>query len=143
MVTSHILIVDDDCNDLELYRLAFLKAGCLVPLHLIEGGKAAIEYLAGRGIYADRNRFPIPSILVLDLKMPEVSGFDVLSFLRSAEQEVKIPAVVCSASASERDIRQAYDLGASSYVLKPSTLAGLCRLADDIDRWWLKQNRVA
>jgi CheY-like chemotaxis protein len=130
-----ILVADDDPNDVTLLEIACAKARLAFPLRVVRNGVEAIEYLGGAGQFGDRRKFPLPSLLLLDLKMPVKSGFDVLSWLRVQPGLKRLFVVVWSSSADPRDIDRAYDLGANSYVVKPSSMGDLHRLVGQLSDW--------
>jgi CheY-like chemotaxis protein len=115
-----ILLVEDDPNDILLIRRAFEKANVAAPLQSVPDGEAALAYLAGEGPYADRERYPLPTLILLDLKLPRKSGFEVLTWMR--QQGMASPPVVALTSSEEpTEIKQAYELGAYSYYIKPTS----------------------
>src|ERR1041385_8319073 len=114
-----ILLAEDDINDVLLLERAFEKAGLRPSLRVVNDGEAAIEYLSGRGIYADRERFPVPFLLLLDLKMPGTDGFEVLQWLRNDPELKRLLVVVLTSSNLQADVDRAYELGANSYLVKP------------------------
>ena len=115
------LLVEDDRNDQQLVELEFQRVSLNIQLITVQDGSEAIEYIEGRGEYADRARFPIPHVILLDLKMPRVTGFEFLEWLRSKSPHRArfIPVIVLSSSNLEPDIDRAYSLGANSYLVKP------------------------
>lgn len=128
--TGTILAVDDSQDDLTLLQMAFRKTGNTLPLRLAEGGEEALAYLEGKGKYSDRQAYPMPTLILLDLKMPKVNGFDVLK--RIAEMDLT-PApfvVVMSSSSLPRDIERAHELGAFAYHTKPSAFTDLCAMVE-------------
>ena len=114
-----ILLVEDDIHDVELMRLAFEKASIPFALKSVSHGGEAIQYLSGEGHFADREKFPTPSLVLLDLKMPRVDGFDVLRWIQTQPAEKMPPVIVLSYSKLESDRRLAQELGAKGYVVKP------------------------
>src|SRR5690349_10315368 len=107
------LVVEDDPNDVLLVKLELDKFGDKVRMLTVNDGQEAMHYLEGRESYGDRDRFPTPDVILLDLKMPRVDGFDFLKWLRHEPgQHHLIPVVVMSSSAFEKDIVRAYELGA-------------------------------
>ena len=114
-----ILLVEDDMHDVELMRLAFEKASIPFALRSVSHGGEAIEYLSGEGNFADREQFPTPSLILLDLKMPRVDGFDVLRWIQTQPPEKMAPVIVLSYSKLESDRRLAQELGARGYMVKP------------------------
>ncbi len=113
-----ILLAEDDENDVFLLQHAFESAGVSSPLMVVRNGQEAIWYLAGERIYADRTAYPWPHLLLLDLKMPLMDGFDVLTWVQKRRPK-NLLVVVLSSSRHEADIRRALDLGAHAYWVKP------------------------
>jgi DNA-binding response OmpR family regulator len=114
-----ILLAEDDENDVFLMRRAFQEVGLPNPLVVVRNGQEAIWYLSGQGIYADRNRFPWPLMLLLDLKMPLMDGFDVLGWLQKGQRRQNLRVVVLTSSKHETDTIRALTLGADAYLVKP------------------------
>lgn len=117
--TTTILHVEDDPNDTLLLEHACRKAGIVFDLQAVSDGDMAMAYLRGTDTFSDRKRHPMPQLILLDLKMPRVSGFDVLAWLRTEETLKQLPVVVLTSSNHDADIKRAYDLGAKSYLVKP------------------------
>lgn len=143
MQTFPILHVEDEEDDVLFIQQAFKKAGITNPLKAVEDGQSAIDYLAGVGKYADRQQYPLPALMLLDLNLPGQSGFEVLKWIR-AHPELKrtIVVVICSSSQKLPDINDAYDLGANGYVVKPPTFPDLVELAKAIRDYWLVFNHL-
>jgi CheY-like chemotaxis protein len=118
-----ILIVDDDENDRFFIERVFKMANSPVHLRFAFDGEEAMAYLSGKGKYHDRARFPVPALILLDLKMPRVTGFDVLEWLKSREGVRRLPVVVLSSSSLQSDVNRAYELGANAYLIKPLSFA--------------------
>lgn len=138
-VTGVILLVDDSENDLYLFRIASEKAGLRNHLQELHDGEEAVAYLKGIPPYDDRGRFPLPMLMLLDLKMPRKNGFEVLSWLRQTTGLRRLPVFILSASRRREDLEQAFDLGANAFLVKPSTideLTGMIRCLAD----WLRYN---
>jgi CheY-like chemotaxis protein len=131
-----ILHVDDDPNDTELLRAAVRKAALDLTLHNVEDAEHAIAYLSGQGIYADRGSYCLPALILLDLKMPRVTGFEVLRWIRQHPKLNRLPVVVLSGSELQDDIRQAYDSGANSYLVKPLGFEALVQMVKRIHTAW-------
>ena len=136
---STVLVADDDENDFIILRRAFQKAGLTHRLIHVLDGEAAIDYLSGKAPYADRVRYPAPSLLLLDLKMPRVNGFDVLAWLQSRSDLHALNVIVLSASQLEADKNQATQLGADDYRTKPHDFDELVRMARELDERWTSQ----
>ena len=136
---SAILLVEDDQNDILFMRQAFKKAGIVRPLRLATDGQMAIDYLEGRAQFCNREEFPFPSIVLLDLKLPRVMGLEVLKWIRQ-KFGFKIVVLILSASKNDADVEEAYRLGANAYLVKPSDVGHLCELVAAIQDFWLRQN---
>ncbi|CAA9272627.1 MAG: hypothetical protein AVDCRST_MAG27-3196 [uncultured Craurococcus sp.] len=135
---ARVLLVEDNPDDAELITRAFRKAGLAVILEHVADGEAAVARLA-------RADAPAVGLVLLDLKLPLRSGFEVLGWIRD-EAEVavrRIPVVVLTSSDQERDVRQAYDLGANSYLVKPVGAPALLDMARSLNGYWLRLNRAA
>jgi len=135
-----LLVAEDNAHDVFLLKRAFVKAGIDVPMHVVNDGQEAVDYLTGEERFANRKEFPLPTLLVLDLKMPRLSGFDVIRWVREHEGLRRLPILVLSSSGLGKDINRAYDLGANSYLLKPSRFEDLEILAEDVERYWFQRN---
>jgi CheY-like chemotaxis protein len=138
--TGAVLLVEDDSNDVLLMRRAFRAAGLDVALQVVSDGMAAIEYLSGVGPFADRVRYPLPSLMLLDLKLPRRSGHEVLAWLRQEPAVRRLPVVVLTSSREAADVERAYDLGANSYLVKPIGGGALVKLVETLGRYWLACN---
>ncbi len=141
MITESILVAEDLEEDVALLKRAFTKAGIKVPLHFVRNGHEAISYLGGEQPFTDRRKYPLPALLLLDLKMPISGGFDVLEWLCSQPGLDRLPVVVFTSSDAAEDINRAYDLGANSYLVKPSQINKLEDVARFLESYWLKLNR--
>lgn len=116
-----ILYVDDTAEDRELMELAFAKSGTRLRLETVSSGELGRAYLEGSGEFADRGRFPFPDLVLLDLKMTGMSGFDVLRWMRHRPHTAKVMALIYSSSFVDSDVETACKLGADSFITKPST----------------------
>src|SRR2546423_5483929 len=114
-----ILLAEDDKNDIFLMGRAFDRAGIPNPLFVVHNGKEAVDYLSGAGDYANREKFPLPGLVLMDLKMPWMDGFDVLAWLRDQRQFDTLPVVVLTSSKLQSDIDKSRELGAYDYRVKP------------------------
>src|SRR5215472_1370475 len=119
--TTTFLLVEDDQNDAALLEMEFRNCPARIRLLTVEDGQQAMHYLDGLGAYGDRQRYPLPDVILLDLKMPRINGFEFLEWLRgrSARHLRLIPVVVMSSSGLKEDVDRAYALGANSYMVKP------------------------
>jgi CheY-like chemotaxis protein len=127
-----VLHVDDDPNDTTLLQVACAKAAVNFELHNVAEGSQVIEYLSGIGKYSDRTRYQMPGLILLDLKMPRVEGLEVLKWIRNHSTLNNLPVIVLSGSELQDDIRQAYAVGANSYLVKPPSLSLLISLVREI-----------
>ena len=139
---STVVLVEDNPDDAELIRHAFIKAGVTNPLVTVDDGDKALDYLHGRSIYADRAAFPLPGLFLLDLKLPRRSGFEVLQSIRAHFPTRNIPVVVFTSSNQVKDIERAYELGANSYLVKPVGRDTLITMIRSLDAFWFKMNKV-
>jgi CheY-like chemotaxis protein len=133
--TLNILIAEDNPDDVFILQEAFRKAGVRHRIQEACDGADAIAYLKGDGCYADRNQYPFPDFLLLDLNMPRMNGFEVLEWLRRDEQCSHLVVHVLTASCREADVDHAYSLGANSYVLKPGRMDELVAMAAALEKW--------
>jgi len=134
MPVPTVLSVDDSSDDAVLLQLACSTAKISFRLQSVESGEEAIAYLEGHGKYVDRVHFPLPRLILLDLKMPGKTGFDVLSWIRASPQLSRIPVVVLTSSVHTEDRARALELGARQYLVKPVGYAALEKLAETVDR---------
>jgi CheY-like chemotaxis protein len=136
-----VLLADDDENDILFFKRAWQEAGVEHPLHIVVDGQEAVDYLAGSEKFADRKKYPLPGLIILDLKMPRKTGMEVLEW-RAAQPVIEsIPTVVLSSSAHRYDIELAYRLGANAFVVKPISVAERIEVARVIKRFWLELNK--
>ena len=135
-----VLLADDDPNDVFLLQRAFQKTNIANPLQVVHDGEEAMAYLSGQAQYADRQRHPLPVLLLLDLKMPRKSGFEVLRWLRQQSVLKRLPVVVLTSSNQNPDINKAFDLGANSYIVKPGGFDSLVEMVKNLNLYWLILN---
>ncbi|MDB6122762.1 MAG: two-component system response regulator [Pedosphaera sp.] len=131
-----ILIAEDEPNDVLLLRKALAREGIDNPIQVVNDGMEAIKYLQGEGQYVDRAHYPFPSVIFTDIKMPRMGGFEILKWLHTHPDCSVIPVIVLSASAEEKDIKQAYELGANAYLVKPATLGELQEMMRVTYQFW-------
>ena len=131
-----ILVVEDNADDVLLIQRAFDKAKLANPLHFVTDGDKAVQYLSGTGPYADRSSHPLPTMMLLDLKLPRRSGFEVLEWVRSQSALKVLPVVVLTSSKEDADVRRAYALGANTYLAKPVALDGLIEMVRTLGMYW-------
>jgi len=130
-----VLIVDDSENDLLLMRRAFKKADFDLPYITVPGGEQALAYLRGEGEYNDRDQYPLPTVLLLDLNMPGMSGFEVLRWVRAHPAFHRLYVVILSASMRKEDVETSFDLGANGFLVKPADLLELIELMKRLRDW--------
>ena len=132
-----ILVADDRDDDRLLIQRAFSKAGVVNPMMFVHDGEEAIAYLKGEGKYSRRDEFPLPSLLLLDLKMPKADGFDVLTWIRGQKELSALRIVVLTGSDEMRDVNKAYELGANSFLVKPLSFERFTEISNAIRGYWL------
>ena len=137
-----ILLVEDDPNDVLLVQRAFQKAGLRRALKVVPSGEQAIAYLGGDGAHANREHFPLPFLVLLDLKMPGVDGFEVLQWARSDPRLKRLLIVVLTSSELQADVDRAYELGANSYLVKPVDFEEMVDLIRRFEMYWTEMNRT-
>ena len=136
-----ILLVEDNPSDVQLLRRAFSKAGVETPVKTVKNGDEAVAYLEGESPFDNRAEHPYPGIVILDLKLPRRSGFEVLEWIRTRNNETKLlPVVVLSSSSIAKDVNRAYALGANSYLAKPYKSSEFVELAQRFRDYWLQIN---
>jgi CheY-like chemotaxis protein len=132
-----ILVVDDNKDDVFLLRYAFKKAGLDPSLIHVGDGEEAVNYLAGQKCYTDRSRYPLPILILLDVKMPKLGGFDVLEWLLTRQDLKELPVVMFSSSFQTEDVEKAKALGAADYLTKPTGVEGFDEIIQTIANKWL------
>jgi CheY-like chemotaxis protein len=140
---SAILLVEDNEDDVFLMKHSLTTAGVSNPVFVVGTGPEAVDYLAGAKPYDDRARYPMPAIVFLDLKLPLMSGHEVLSWIRSQRQLESLIVVVLTSSDEPADVRRSYSLGANSYLMKPLSARQLVDLARAFNWSWLQQTPPA
>lgn len=136
----NILVVEDNEDDVLLIHRALQKGGIKAPVHVVRDGDEAIDYFSGTGKYQNTSSYPLPTIVLLDIRLPKRSGLEVLEWLKCHESLALLPVVVFTNSAEDIDIENAYRLGANSYLKKPYTLAETTALLKTIGEYWLDYN---
>jgi CheY-like chemotaxis protein len=133
-----ILLVEDSPEDYEATERAFRKSGLRNPIHRCADGDEALDYLFRRGVYADPALSPRPGIILLDLNLPGTDGREVLEAVKADEQLRKIPVIVLTTSADERDVEACYRAGANSYIQKPVDLDGFMKAIEHLNGYWFE-----
>ncbi len=140
---SPILYAEDEPDDVFFMIRACKHAGIESLIQTVPDGHEMINYLSGKSNYADRKRYPLPRLVLLDLHMPDLSGFDVLQWIRRTPSVAMIPVLVLTSSTSESDIQRASELGANGYLVKPGTPADLLTMTMALRDYWLTQDRLS
>jgi len=135
-----VLLAEDDPDDVLLTHLAFEKARLANPLQVVRDGEEAISYLKGAGRFKDRTRYPLPVLLLLDLNMPKVNGFQVLEWLQTHPMLSRMSVAVMTSSDHDPHVSRAYELGADSYLIKPPDAEALLALVQRLRAYWLIVN---
>lgn len=135
-----ILLVEDDSSDAELLIRAFKKAGVQNPIRHLDNGDAALFYLQGIDTYVDRDKNPLPALILLDLKLPGMSGLELLRWLRQQKNLRRIPVLILTSENDARLMDAAYDAGANSYLLKSVSPDEIERVVNLITNYWLNLN---
>lgn len=137
-----ILIVEDDRNDALFLQMALKRVGVANPVQIAVDGKEAVAYLSGSGKFSDRNQFPIPYLIFLDLKLPQMPGLEVLKWVRERPELNSTVVIVLTSSSDPHDVDAAYQHRANAYLVKPSGLDGLTDLAKSVKDFWLVKNQL-
>ena len=137
---AHILLVEDNRLDIELTLDAFREARLGNTIHVTKNGEEALAYLFGRGEYVDRQQYPLPDIVLLDLKMPGIDGFEVLRQVKAAPELKRLPVIILTSSREEGDLALSYDCGANSYLVKPVSFEGFLKVVEQVQNYWLILN---
>ena len=137
---ANILLVEDNRMDVELTLDAFREARLVNTIHVAPSGQEALDYLFGTGAYTDRSVHPLPNLVLLDLKMPGIDGFEVLRRVKSTPLIRRIPVVILTSSKEEADRALSYDIGTNSYLVKPVSFEGFMEVVRKIEGYWLALN---
>ena len=137
---AQILLVEDNQMDIVLTLDAFKEAKLKNEINVARNGEEALDYLFGNGIYSDRKKYPIPTLVLLDLKMPGIDGFEVLRRIKNTEKLKRIPVIILTSSKEEGDRALSYDIGANSYLMKPINFNGFVDVVKKIDDYWFSLN---
>lgn len=136
-VSAPILYVEDDANDRLLLELACNQAGVRLNLKVARDGEEAIAYLMGIGPFSNRTNYPPPALILLDLKLPRKSGFEVLEWIRERNDWKDVPIIILSSSNQDQDVKRAFEHGAIYYFVKPLSLPPLVQMVKEIQAKWL------
>ena len=139
MALSVILYVEDEDSDVILLRYALRKANISNPLQVAADGEEALAYLSGRGKYADREKYPLPCLVLLDLNLPRLGGMKVLEWIRGQGQLAELPVVIYTSSNQPKDLARAKALRANDYIVKPASIDKITEIMASIKERWLQQ----
>jgi two-component system, response regulator len=142
MNRKKILLVEDNLSDIALTKLAIDKSRIANELVVIENGQDALDYLFGRGKYANQDLHQLPALVLLDINLPVVNGLEVLRKIRGNEVTKRLPVVMLTTSKEEQDIAQSYNLGANSYIQKPVDFFQFVESVKRLGMYWLVTNQV-
>ena len=137
---AHILLVEDNSMDIELTLDAFHEAKLVNTIYVVRSGLEALDYLFGKGKYSDRKEYPLPNLVLLDLKLPGIDRFEVLKRIKDAPVLKRLPVVILTSSKEEGDRALSYDRGANSYLVKPVSFEGFLGIVREINGYWLSLN---
>lgn len=141
-VLRTILLIEDESSDAELLLRGFDKAKVLNPIVHLSSGDEALRYLAGRGEFSDRIKFPLPALILLDLKLPGMTGMQLLQWMHVQGEIKRIPLVVLTADDRQETVNAAYDLGANSYLVKPGKPDEIARMVKVLQSYWIALNQA-
>jgi CheY-like chemotaxis protein len=137
-----ILLIEDDSGDVLLIKLAFEHLQVPFRVVCVSDGLEALEYLNGQGQYSDRVKFPFPRLILLDLRMPRMDGFEFLQWLRIAPLLRSLPVIVITSSAVSQDVTRAYRAGANSFLVKSPDLSRFTQELKQTLSFWLGENEI-
>jgi CheY-like chemotaxis protein len=135
-----IVYAEDDENDAILFKRAFKEAQIHNPLLVFADGNTLIEYLAGKGSYGNREKYPLPCLILLDLKMPGKSGLEALKWIRARPSVSTLPVLMLTSSSQDGDVHRSYLQGANGYLVKPNKMDDVLAMARAIKDYWLNLN---
>ncbi len=135
-----LLYVEDDSGFVDLFNIALKRGNFPHQVIHLSDGEQAITYLLGIGKYGDREKYPLPCVVLLDLRMPRLDGFAVLDWIRNSSQFPYLPVVMLTVSEEVHDISHAYSAGANSFLVKPPHVDDLKELLVSLERYWFRQN---
>lgn len=138
----HILLVEDNEAHAELIIRSMHDLQVAGRIHHVIDGEQALDYVFGRGAYADSTQYPRPDLILLDLRLPRIDGLEVLETIKTTPGLLRIPIVILTSSDAENDIARSYDFHANSYVVKPLEFKKFTRLMKDLGCYWLEWNTM-
>jgi len=140
MNSRPILLVEDNPSDIDLTKRAFVKGNIPNEIIVVEDGQEALDFIFCRGKYSGREKEQVPSLVLLDLKLPKIDGLEVLKKIREADKVKRLPVVILTSSKEEQDIAASYDLGANSYIRKPVDFMQFAAAIQSLGNYWLVIN---
>jgi len=138
--SAAVLAIEDEDNDAFLLRTALKKAGVPNPLVVVRDGQEAVDYLSGEMPFTDRSLHPLPVLILLDLKMPRMTGFDVLAWIATRPELKHLPVIVLSSSSDDSDVHKARQMGARDFYIKPHDFSQLIGIARELNSRWLESH---
>lgn len=137
---AHILLVEDNKMDVALTLDAFREARLSNQIYVAHNGEEALDYMFGEGQFSDRKHYPLPNLILLDLKMPGIGGNEVLQRVKNTPEIKRIPVIILTSSKEEGDRALSYDLGANSYLVKPISFDGFLEVVKKVTDYWISLN---
>jgi CheY-like chemotaxis protein len=137
-LTTTLLLADDDPDDRLLVADALEESDWAADLRSVEDGEELMDYLRRRGKYADRDEWPLPSLILLDLQMPRKTGHQALKEIKDDPQLLRIPVVILTTSRAQEDVARSYDLGVNSFISKPASFGALVDTMENLARYWFE-----
>lgn len=138
-----ILLIEDNKMDIELTLNAFSEASLDNEIKVVTTGEEGISYLLGQGEFSDRKKYPLPHLILLDLKLPGISGIEVLKIIKNTPKIKRIPVIILTSSKDEGDRILSYDYGANSYLVKPISFVEFLTVIKTLGNYWLSLNVLA
>ena len=137
-----LLVVEDSPDDVFFLERACKRANVGFVTHWAKNVDEAIQYMKGDGVYRDRTKFPLPDVILLDLRMPGKDGFAFLEWRKQHYQWLSVPVITFTSSKLAEDMRRAYNLGSNSFISKPLADARLSQIVASLEEWWMKLNQA-
>jgi CheY-like chemotaxis protein len=134
----NILIADDDNDDRMLIKEALIESRLTNGLHFVEDGEQLMDYLLNKGAFADKEKYPLPGLILLDLNMPRKDGREALKEIKENARLRSIPVIILTTSKAEEDILKTYNLGVNSFITKPVSFAALVEIMKTLNKYWLE-----
>ena len=138
--SANILLVEDNEMDIELTLAAFQEARLENKISVVTTGEEALDFLHGNNKYTDRRQYPVPDIVLLDIKLPGISGLEVLKQMKQTSVMKRLPVIILTSSTEEGDRAAGYDNGANSYLVKPVSFEGFLEVVGKVYEYWLTLN---